>query len=78
MQTSNEIPFRERFLPDICWHPFWRNDLIFPGALLFDKSAKAVKFVLRQLYFGSEREKTNLIATSNRSKIILSDLGSPI
>ena len=78
MQPAGEILFREPFLPDICSHPLWRNDLRFPEALLFDKAAKAVQFMLRQLYIRSEREKGNLLAAPNQSQIILVDLDCPI
>ena len=67
IQPTGEILFCERFLPDICSHPLWWNDLLFPEALFLDKAAKAVQFMLCQLYFRSEREKANLLAAPNQS-----------
>lgn len=75
---AGEILFHEWLLPDICRYLLWRNDLLFTETLLFDKAAKSVQFTLRQFNFGSEREKADLLAAPNQSRIILGDLDSPI
>ena len=78
MHPTGEILFCERLLPDICCHPLWRNDLIFPETFLFDKATKVGKFTLRMLYLWPEREKADFLATPDQSDIILGNLDSSI